>query len=158
MGSSNLKFWHKDWLAGLGISSHQIIVIVFLIVFLISGLVLSRIKDSSTKSVFNEDDNLSYSNFQAKVAEVESLYYAEKKRSNPLETVSFQKKVDINEASQKELIALPGIGPELSKRILDFRKKNGKFLAIEDLRKVKGIGVKKFNKMLPFIRIGNKEY
>ena len=154
MSSSRLKFWQKAWFARLGISNYQIIIIIILLVILISGLVLTRIKDNSTKHVFNKGDNLSCTSFQAKVAEVESLYYAEKKRSDQLETVSFQKKVDINIASKDELINLPGIGPELSKRILDFRKKNGKFLTLEDLKKVKGIGVKKFNKMLPYIKTG----
>lgn len=153
MSSSNLKVWQKNRLTSLGISTHQVIIIIFLIAALIFGMVLSRIQEGSTKNVFHEDINKNYSILQTKVAEVESLYYAEKKISNPIETVSHQKKVDINEALENDLIALPGIGPELSKRILEFRKKNGKFLALEDLMEVKGIGEKKYNKMLPYIKL-----
>ena len=113
MGSSKLKFWQKDWLVSFGISNHQVLVVVFLIVFLIAGLVLSKIQNNSNKYVFTENENLSYAGLQTKVAEIESLYYAEKKRSSLLETVSFQNNVDINEASQNELITIPGIGREL---------------------------------------------
>ena len=53
-------------------------------------------------------------------------------------------KVNINEASQAELETLPGIGPALASRIIEYREQNGKFNKIEDLQNVKGIGDAKF--------------
>ena len=53
-------------------------------------------------------------------------------------------KVNINEASQSELETLPGIGPSIASRIIEYREQNGKFSEIEDLQNVKGIGDAKF--------------
>lgn len=53
-------------------------------------------------------------------------------------------KVNINEAMQTELEELPGIGPSLASRIIEYREVNGKFKKIEDLQNVKGIGDAKF--------------
>lgn len=49
-------------------------------------------------------------------------------------------KVNINTASADDLDALPGIGPVIATRIVDFRTKNGKFASVDDLTNVSGIG------------------
>ena len=54
-------------------------------------------------------------------------------------------KVNINEAMQTELEQLPGIGPSLATRIIEYREQNGNFNNVEDLQNVKGIGDAKFN-------------
>lgn len=53
-------------------------------------------------------------------------------------------KIDINTAGADQLVKLPRIGPKMADRIIEFRKKNGKFKKIQDLMKVKGIGEKTF--------------
>jgi competence protein ComEA len=62
--------------------------------------------------------------------------------------------VDLNQAGEQELIAIPGIGPALAKRIVEFREANGPYRRIEDVMKVKGIGEKSFQKIKPFIKVG----
>jgi comEA protein len=51
--------------------------------------------------------------------------------------------ININNASLEELEKIPGIGPEIGRRIIDYRKAHGAFKTHEDLKKVKGIGDKK---------------
>ncbi|MEO0094901.1 MAG: ComEA family DNA-binding protein [candidate division WOR-3 bacterium] len=63
------------------------------------------------------------------------------------------KQISINRADLNELEMLPGIGPALAQRIIDYRKNNGGFKNIEDIKKVKGIGEKLFEKIKPFIKI-----
>jgi comEA protein len=48
--------------------------------------------------------------------------------------------VNINSASETELVALPGIGPSKAKAILAYRQQQGGFKSIDDLQQVKGIG------------------
>ncbi|MCK5585266.1 helix-hairpin-helix domain-containing protein [Candidatus Bipolaricaulota bacterium] len=48
--------------------------------------------------------------------------------------------VDINSANVDELSTLPGIGPALAQRIIDYRAEHGPFGCIEDLEHVSGIG------------------
>jgi competence protein ComEA len=52
--------------------------------------------------------------------------------------------IHINRATAAELDVLPGIGPTLSQRIVDWREANGSFKSIEDLRSVAGIGDRLF--------------
>jgi competence ComEA-like helix-hairpin-helix protein len=54
------------------------------------------------------------------------------------------KRIDINTAGEAELVGLPGIGPSIAKRIVEYRENNGPFAKVEDLMNVRGIGEKKF--------------
>ena len=67
-----------------------------------------------------------------------------------LKKVSFKNytgMVNINRASIAQLDSLPGIGPVLAARIIEYRKTHGTFVAIEDLRKVRGIGARLFEEI-----------
>jgi competence protein ComEA len=61
--------------------------------------------------------------------------------------------ININSAGLEELESLPGIGPVTAKNIIDYRNKNGLFKAKEELRKVTGIGEKKYEKIKQLISI-----
>lgn len=62
-------------------------------------------------------------------------------------------KVDLNSANRKQLESLPGIGPALAERIVQYREKNGRFKRIEELLNVKGIGEKKFLRLKDFVLV-----
>lgn len=55
--------------------------------------------------------------------------------------------ININTAGVDELTKLTGIGNKKALEIIEYRNKNGKFTNIEDIKKVKGIGEKSFNKI-----------
>jgi competence protein ComEA len=61
--------------------------------------------------------------------------------------------ININRATLRQLDALDGIGPVIAGRIIDYRKKNGSFLTVDDLQKVSGIGAAKFAQIKSKVRI-----
>jgi len=67
--------------------------------------------------------------------------------------VKVSTKININTADKSELDALPGIGPSLAERIMEYRQTNGSFSDIDELKKVPGIGSSKFEKMKDKITI-----
>jgi len=65
--------------------------------------------------------------------------------------VYFIKKVNINDAPFAELTTLPGVGRETALKIIECRVKEGRFVSIDDLIRVKGIGEKKLAALRPYI-------
>ena len=76
-------------------------------------------------------------------------------REEPGDSVSEQTKspVDINTATKEQLMALPGIGEVTAERIILRREDVGPFSSIEELRTVKGISKRKFEKLRPLIAV-----
>jgi competence protein ComEA len=61
--------------------------------------------------------------------------------------------LDVNQATAQELEQLPGIGPVLAGRIVEFRNSRGGFTNVDQLRRVKGIGGKTFERIRAFIAV-----
>ncbi|NOX98228.1 MAG: helix-hairpin-helix domain-containing protein [Verrucomicrobia bacterium] len=67
-------------------------------------------------------------------------------------TTVAQDGIDVNSADAEGLQVLPGVGPKLADAIIKSRKTDGPFLKASDLLRVKGIGAKKLEKMMPYLR------
>ena len=62
-------------------------------------------------------------------------------------------KLNLNTATEEQLMMLPTVGPAKADRIVAWRKKNGGFKRVADLRRVKGFGYKTFKRLEPFLDI-----
>jgi len=61
--------------------------------------------------------------------------------------------VDLNSASAEQLQELPGVGPVLAQRIVEFRQQRGGFRAVDELRDVTGIGERRFADLRDRVRV-----
>ena len=61
--------------------------------------------------------------------------------------------IDLNTATPEQLDALPGVGPVLAQRIVDWRTAHGRFDSIDQLREVSGIGPSKFDDIRALVTV-----
>lgn len=79
----------------------------------------------------------------------EGKEYITRGNGNQTETA----KVNINTAQIEELSTLPGIGEATANKIIEYRKENGKFEKIEDIKNVAGIGDSKFQNIKEMLKV-----
>jgi competence protein ComEA len=60
-------------------------------------------------------------------------------------------RVNLNRADRAELLQLPGVGPKLAARIEAYRRENGGFRGVDELRKVQGIGPAALARLRPWV-------
>jgi len=65
--------------------------------------------------------------------------------------------VNVNTASAADFEGLPGVGPKLAARIVEYRQKNGPFKKVEDLMNVRGLGEKNFLKLRAQLTLGDSK-
>ena len=63
-------------------------------------------------------------------------------------------KININTADVRLLDDIPGVGPVLAQRIVDYRQQNGLFSSPEEIQDVSGIGPKTYENMASYITVG----
>ena len=115
-----------------------------------------------TEDAYTEDINLAYKledgmkikipnksetqkQLEEQNANIEDSYITTESGASIQETqTKTSQKVNINTASQQELETLTGVGPSIASKIVEYRKQNGLFKTIEDIKNVSGIGDNKF--------------
>ena len=70
------------------------------------------------------------------------------------ETAAVSYPLDLNRATAEQLQTLPGIGPAIAQRIVDYREEHGAFETKEALMEVSGIGQKRFDAIASMITVG----
>jgi len=65
------------------------------------------------------------------------------------------KELDLNRATEHELESLPGVGPVLARRIVQYREAQGTFRDVYQLRDVKGIGQKTFDRIRVLVSVSS---
>lgn len=106
-----------------------------------------------------EDANTSSVNLARLVEDGEKIYVPTKSESSGSSAAnadftvkqsgssSASGKININKAGTAELQKLPGIGPSTAEKILEYRRQNGTFHKVEDLKNISGIGEKTFARL-----------
>jgi competence protein ComEA len=61
--------------------------------------------------------------------------------------------LNLNTATREELVALSGIGPAKAQAIIDYRTQHGGFKSVDELKDVKGIGARRFEKLKPELTV-----
>jgi len=118
-------------------------ILIFLIIAFGTALILNFIKRYQTSKAV------------MKILPLEDTLVQE---SLPIKQVPVKEKwgsgmININRATMKELISLPGIGPILAERIIEYRNQHSGFRNKEEIMRVKGIGKKKFAKIKDKIKV-----
>ena len=62
--------------------------------------------------------------------------------------------LNLNTATKEELVALSGIGPAKAQAIIDYRSQHGGFKSVDELKDVKGIGARRFEKLKAELTVG----
>ncbi len=61
--------------------------------------------------------------------------------------------IDLNSASVEQLDTLPGVGPVIAERIVQWRHEHGRFSAVDELNEVSGIGSASMERIRPLVRV-----
>jgi len=61
--------------------------------------------------------------------------------------------LDLNQASEADLCFVPGISKSLANEMMAYRRRRKAFRSVEEIRKIKGIGDKKYQALKPYLRV-----
>lgn len=108
-----------------------------------------------------EKADLNAINMAQKLSDEDMIYVPEKgeitesTEKNIIGAASLKTKgrLNINKATAVELDELPGIGPSIANKIIEYRKSSGGFKSIEELNNVSGIGDKKYDDLKDLVTI-----
>ena len=111
----------------------------------------SRISDAiDIAGGLTSDANIKSINLAQKLNDGQKIYIPninediEEYTGDDTNLFEYNELININTATQTQLETLPGIGPSTADKIIQYRKENGNFKNIEDIKNVSGIGDSKY--------------
>ena len=113
---------------------HERKALWFLLMLLAAGLIIRTARDVFSAPVLAEDAGY------LTLFEAGAEAYRATSIDEPVAPI------DINKATAAELRQLPGVGPVMAKKIIDYRRKNGYFLSVDGLINVDGVGPKRLER------------
>ncbi|KAA3655927.1 MAG: helix-hairpin-helix domain-containing protein [Calditrichaeota bacterium] len=124
-----------------GFSRQQTLVLAIMLVLYLAGLAFNEwiIEPKDAPEVDKKELERFIAISDSLNAITHKLEYRNTKKKKRLSS-----KININSATATTLLQLPGIGKVIAQRIIDYREQNGYFTSENQLKKVKGIGEKKF--------------
>lgn len=164
----------KEFIKRSGLTSKELGVIAFLLVTFSAGIFVkysgwkkpneydysetdknfeSRLKSSFEELRSAPSDSLSSARSQEILAMADSLELNIEQNTAQKKQLRQGIKVNINTALVSDLRNLNGIGEVMAERIIEYRQLHGKFAEIEDIKRVKGIGEKKFEEIKDHITV-----
>jgi comEA protein len=159
----------------IGFTKSEVLLLSALIFIFISGLLIDKLSwkpsavlnysrsdsvfNSKVKKLFQNLDKDSLTNLQKQnTQKLEKLndsllIIAENKTSNSNKPALLKTKINLNTALTADLILLPGVGEVTAEKIIEYREKTGGFKSIHQIKEIKGIGEKKFEKIKDYITV-----
>lgn len=92
-------------------------------------------------------------NLASKLTDGQKIHLTKKGEPPPEQEGSVGGKTNLNTADLRKLEDLPGVGPVLAQRIIEFRQKKGGFTAVRDLLQVEGVGPKKYESLKDLVTV-----
>ncbi len=148
----------------LAITSSEVSALLFIVVLLLAGVsvrymegqsapqgVASYAALDSTFAVRTASLPAAAADAEASVAEEAGPTAAAEPRTPRRPAKPGPVRMDVNAASEQLLQRLPGIGPKMAERIVEYRTAHGDFARPRDVIRVKGIGPKTFEKLAPYL-------
>ncbi|MCS7052898.1 MAG: helix-hairpin-helix domain-containing protein [Ignavibacterium sp.] len=152
-----------------GLTPTEFRLLLFVTASFLFGLALNLIFNVSNKTdltkkfsyefqdslFFYNDDENNLENLQTNVASKQEVldFNNTKFKSFSKKILPKEKSINLNTATKEQLMSLPGIGEKTAEAIINMREKIGKFRKLEELKRVKGIGDKKFETIIKYIFI-----
>ena len=120
-----------------------------------------RVKDVLEKAGILPQADLSQINLAEKLIDQKLIYVPKKGEATSaqgtttsLSNQNSQKQpINLNLAQESDLVEVPGIGPSKAQSIIDYRDEKGGFKSVEDLKEIKGIGEKTFEKLKDYFTV-----